>query len=139
MADSSSGPGWFPTPPPKPLQAPSAAKVGLGVLVVVLAVAAGGVALSSIGHSNRDAITTSIAVTGATNGVATPSSEDRRQAFDDCMKSMGAGSPAPRTRFGGGPSQHFRDAFGVCRSLLRTGALDPVAPGGTGTTVAPAA
>ena len=138
MSDSSSGPSWFPTPPPKPLVAPSAAKVGLGVLVVVLVVAAGGVALSSVGHSRPTAVTASTAVTPTTRH-ATPTGFDRRQAFEDCMKSMGAGSPAPRTRFGGGPSQHFRDAFGVCRSLLQTGALDPVAPSGTGTTVTPAA
>ena len=137
MADSSPGTGWFPTPPPKPLAGPSAAKVGLGVLVVVLAVAAGGVALSSVGHSSRK---TAAATAGSTTArTAAQSAEDRRQAFDDCMKSMGAGTPAPRTRFGGGPSQTFRDAFGVCRSLLRNGALDPVAPGATRTTVAPAA
>lgn len=138
MADSSSEPNWFPTPAPKPLQAPSAAKVGLGVLVVVFAVAAGGVALSSAGHSSHKAAATP--TTSTTRVLTAPSAEDRRQAFDDCMKSMGAGSPAPRSRFGGGgPSQHFRDAFGVCRSLLQTGALDPVNPGGTGKTVSPAA
>ena len=140
MADAPSGPNWFPTPPPKPLEAPSAAKVGLGVLVVVLVVAGGAVALSNVGRSSHKTATTPIP---KTRGVATPTREDRRQAFEDCMKSMGAGTPAaPRSRFGGGgPSQRFRDAFGVCRSLLQTGALDPVAPtgGGTGTTVAPAA
>ena len=131
---------WFPTPPPKPLQAASAAKLALGALLVVLLVAGAAVALSTVGRSNPAAKTPGAVPT--TPALTTPTAATRRAAFEDCLKGMGAGAGPARGvgRFGrGGPSQSFRDAFDVCRSLLQSGALDPVAPGPSGTMTAPAA
>jgi hypothetical protein len=130
---------WFPTPPPKPLQAASTAKLALGALLVVLLIAGAAVALSTVGHSSPAATTTPPAVPTAPVP-ATPTAASRRAAFEDCLKGMGAGSAPGVGRFGrGGPSQSFRDAYDVCRSLLQSGALDPVAPGSSGTLTAPAA
>jgi hypothetical protein len=136
MTGSSSD--WFPTPPPKPLQAASATKVAFGALLIVLAVAGAAVALSA-GHSSPKMIP-GTAPTAPVPATAPASAADRRAAFDDCMKGMGAGSGPTQGRFGrSAPSQSFRDAFAVCRSLLQSGALDPAATGATGTLSAPAA
>jgi hypothetical protein len=136
MADRFSDPGWWPTPPPKPLKAPSAAKLVFGTILPAVAVVGAVVALSTVGHSgNRPK--PKEAPAAATPVGATEQS--RRQAFADCMKSMGAGAGF-RGRFGGGgPSKSFRTAFEVCRSLLATGGPAPAAPTPTRTTAAPVA
>ena len=138
MADRFSDPGWWPTPPPKPLEAPSAAKLVFGTILPAVAVVGAVVALSTIGHSGHKPKAKE-APAAATPVGATEQS--RRQAFADCMKSMGAGSGfRGGGRLGrGGPSKSFRTAFDVCRSLVATGAPAPVAPAPTRTTSAPVA
>jgi hypothetical protein len=139
LADRFSDPGWWPTPPPKPLKAPSAAKLVFGTILPGLAVVGAVVALSTIGHSSHKA-KPEAAAPAATSVGATEQS--RRQAFAECMKSMDAG-PSFRGggRFGGGgPSKRFRTAFEVCRSLLSPGSRAPVAPAQpTRTTAVPVA
>src|SRR5262249_16602956 len=110
MTDRFSDPGWWPTPPPKPLQAPSAAKLVFGTILPAVAVVGAVVVLSTIGHSGHK------------------------------LKSMGAGSGFRGGRFGGGgPSKSFRTAFEVCRSLLATHRPAPAAPAPTRTTSVPVA
>jgi hypothetical protein len=138
MADRFSDPGWWPTPPPKPLKAPSAAKLVFGTILPALAVVGAVVALSTIGHSSHKAQPKAAAPVPAR---VAATEQSRRQAFADCMKSMGAGSGfRGGGRFGGGgPSKSFRTAFDVCRSLLSRGGLQPATPPRTGTTAAPVA
>lgn len=138
MADRSSDPGWWPTPPPKPLKAPSAAKLVFGTILPAVAVVGAVVALSTIGRSSHGAKREAAAPPAPARVTATQQS--RRQAFAECMKSMNAGSGfRGGGRFGGGPSKQFRTAFAVCRSLLTSGALTPAAPSPTTTTAAPVA
>jgi hypothetical protein len=126
VADRFSDPGWWPTPPPKPLRAPSVAKLVFGTILPGLAVVGAVVALSTIGHSSHKAAAKPSA-TAATSAGAT--AQSRRQAFADCMKSLGAGPSYSGGRFGGGgPSKRFRTAFEVCRGLLSRGGPAPVAP-----------
>jgi hypothetical protein len=135
VSDPVSGPNWFPQPPPKPLKATSTSMLFLGALA---AVAVGAfVWTSAVGGSGSKA--KSAAAPAAATVSAAPQSA--REAFDQCMHSMGAGSTARgRGRFGGGgPSKSFRNAFNVCRSLIRPRQSEPVAPPPTGTTPAPIA
>jgi hypothetical protein len=138
MADRFSDPGWWPTPPPKPLKAPSAARLLFGTILPAVAVVGAVVALSTMGHSGHKPkpkeAPAAAALVGATE-------QSRRQAFADCMKSMGAGSGfRGGGRFGGGgPSKSFRTAFEVCRSLLATGGPAPAPPAPPRTTSAPVA
>jgi hypothetical protein len=119
-------PNWWPTPtPPKP---PSTAKVVIGILVPVAAVAVAALAVVVLQHSGGKP--TAAKAASPAGALASNSREDRRAAFDQCMKSMGAGSGSGfrgRGGFGGGggPSESFRNAFAVCRSLLQTGGLSP--------------
>jgi hypothetical protein len=138
MADRFSDPGWWPTPPPKPLKAPSAAKLVFGTILPAVAVVGAVVALSTIGHSSDKAKPKAAAPVPVRVGAT---EQSRRQAFADCMKSMGAGSGfRSGGRFGGGgPSKRFRTAFEVCRSLLSSGTLAPAAPSPTRTTAVPVA
>ncbi|HEY2218458.1 MAG TPA: hypothetical protein VGH35_03905 [Gaiellaceae bacterium] len=140
MADRLSGSGWFPTPPPKPLKAPSAATLVFGTILPAVAVVGAVVALSTMGHSSHKAKPTVTAPVAARLGAT---EQNRRQAFADCMKNMGAGSGSGFRgggRFGsGGPSKDFRTAFAVCRSLVSPGGLPPAAPSPTATTAAPVA
>jgi hypothetical protein len=137
MADRFSDPGWWPTPPPKPLKAPSAARLVFGTILPAVAVVGAVVALSTIGHSGHKPKPKEAPAAAAPVGAA---GQSRRQAFADCMKSMGAGSGfGGGGRFGGGgPSKTFRTAFEVCRSLLATGGRAP-APPPARTTPAPVA
>jgi len=135
MTDRFSDPGWWPTPPPKPLKAPSAAKLVFGTILPAVAVVGAVVALSTVGHSGNKPKPKE-APAAATPVGATEQSPP--QAFADCMKSMGAGFRGGR--FGGsGPSKSFRTAFEVCRSLLATGGPAPASPTPTRTTAAPVA
>jgi len=111
---------WFPTPPPKPLKAPSAAKLVFGTLVPAVAIVGAIVWMSTIGHSGHKA-TAAVAPAAAPPAVSA-AAQDRRRAFSECMRSLGGGSGfRARGRFGGGgPSKGFRDAFALCRSLLQT-------------------
>jgi uncharacterized membrane protein YgcG len=134
-------PNWWPTPiPPKP---PSTAKVVIGILVPVVAVAAAVLAILVLQHSGGKPIAAKAAAPAG--ALASSSRVDRRAAFDQCMKSMGAGSGSGFRgggRFGGGrgPSQSFRNALAVCRSLLQTGGLSPQPlPTTTATPAAPVA
>ena len=137
MSDRFSDPSWWPQPPPKPLKAPSAAMLVFGSLVAAVAVVGALFWLSGIGHSGHKAKSAAdpaaVTVSAAAQG--------SRQAFAECMRSMGAGSGSPsRGRFGGGgPSKNFREARDVCRSLLQPGEPGPIAPPRTGTAPAPVA
>lgn len=137
MASHSSEPSWFPTPPPKPLKATSATVLVFGALIGIVAVIAI-VAVVAFGQSDKPA--TPAATTTVLPAGATSPAESRQAAFEQCMKGMDAGSAGGGVgRFRRGPSQSFRDAFAVCRSLLQTGSLDPVSPQPTGTTAPPVA
>jgi hypothetical protein len=140
MPGSFSDPNWWPTPPPKPLRAPSAPRLIFGTVVPVLAVVGAIFAMSGFGHSGHNRKQARAGAPPVALRVGA-SGHDRRQAFQQCLKSMGAGSGfGGGGRFGGGgPSKSFRTAFDVCRSLLQTGGLAPVAPKRTATTPAPAA
>ena len=142
MVDRFSDPGWWPTPPPKPLKAPSAAKLVFGTILPGIAVVGAVVALSTIGHSSQKAKPKAAAAAPATATSVGATEQSRRQAFADCMKSMDAGSGfRGGGRFGGGgPSKRFRTAFEVCRSLVASGGPAPVAPAPpTRTTAVPVA
>jgi hypothetical protein len=125
-SDNFSDPNWWPTPPPKPLQAPSALKI---LLVVLLAAAVGGGIYASTRLSHSSSHTTTV-----------PGTPDERQSMAQCLRSVGGGSGfEARTRFSGrGPSSTARQAFAVCRTLLQPDRRLPIAPQPT-TTVAPAA
>ena len=77
MSDRSSDPNWFPQPPPKPLKAPSAAKLFFGTLISVVAVVGAALAMSGFGHSGHKAEPTAAAALTVAAGVA---EQDRRQA-----------------------------------------------------------
>jgi hypothetical protein len=128
---------WWPQPPPKPLKAPSMAMPVFGSLVVAVAVVGALVWLLSSGHSGNKAKSAAAPAAVTVSAAA----QGSRQAFADCMRSMGAGSGfRSRGRFGGGgPSKNFREALDVCRSLLQPGQPDPIAPLRTGTVPAPVA
>jgi hypothetical protein len=58
-----------------------------------------------------------------------------RSSYRDCIRNMSGGSRSRGFgRFRGGPSQSFRDAFSICRSLLENGGggPTPAAPKTTG-------
>jgi uncharacterized membrane protein YgcG len=138
MSDRSSDSNWFPQPPPKPLKAPSAAKLFFGMLIPIVAVVGAARAMSGFGRSGHKAKPTAAAALTVAAGVA---EQDRRQAFATCMKSMGAGSSSRGGgRFGGGgPSSTYRDAFDFCRSLLRPDQVESESPQRTRTTAPPVA
>lgn len=138
MSSRFSNPDWWPTPPPKPLKAPSVAQLVFGTLVPALAVVGVVVGISTFGGSGPTTTTTAAGPVALGIGSAR---DDRRQAFRECMKNMGAGSGTRGSgRFGGGgPSKNFRDVFSVCRSLVETGGPAPVVPRRAGTTDAPVA
>jgi len=138
MSSRFSNPDWWPTPPPKPLKAPSVAKLVFGTLVPALAVVGAVVGISTFGSSGHKTKTTAAEPIALGIGSAR---DDRRQALQECMKNMGASTGARGGgRFGGGgPSKSFRDAFDVCRSLVETGGAAPILPRRTGTTAAPVA
>jgi hypothetical protein len=119
----SSNPSWFPTPPPKPLKAPSAAKLVFGTIAPAVAVV-GAIVWMSSGHSGHKATAASAPAAVAVTAAA----QDRREAFRECMRSLGGGS-----------SKSLRNAFEVCHSLLRSAPATPVAPSATRRTSAPIA
>jgi len=134
-------PNWWPTPVPQ--KPPSTAKVAIGILIPLAAVGAAAAAIIVLQHSGgKPKAAKGAAPAGA---VASNAQVDRRAAFDQCMKSMGAGSRSSfggGGRFGGGrgPSRSFRDAFAVCRSLIQSGGLSPgPLPTTTATPAAPVA
>lgn len=130
-SDNFSDPNWWPTPPPKPLQAPSALKI---VLVVLLAAAVGGGIYASMRLWHPSSHTPPVSGTPARIVPAGAGGDDRR-AMAQCLQSVGGGG---RTRFGSGPSRGARDAFAVCRSLLQPGRV-PVETQPTATVAPPAA
>jgi hypothetical protein len=137
MSGRFSDPNWWPTPPPKPPKAPSEMKLVFGTLVAALVVVGAFVALSGFGHSGHKAKTAAAAAPAAPVAVGVDAARaERRQALQQCLKSMGAGSgPRGGGRFGGGgPSKSFRNAYDVCRSLLQPNDLVPAAPRRTSTT-----
>ena len=133
-SDNFSDPNWWPTPPPKPLQAPSALKI---LLVVLLAAAVGGGIYASMRLTGSSpSHTTTVSDTPA-SVVRSGAGADDRRAMAQCLQSVGGGGGA-RTRFGSGPSKSAREAFAVCRSLLQPGRV-PVQTQPTATVAPPAA
>jgi hypothetical protein len=136
MSGGLSSPSWFPQPPPKPLKATSVVTLAFGAVVCVVAAVAAIVVISSSGHSGRKTPPAATRPTPVSSGA-----QGSRQAFAECMQSMGAnGGSRARGRFGrSGPSQHFRTAVDVCRSLVQPAEPEPVAPAGTGAATPPVA
>ena len=135
MSERVSDGSWFPKPPPKPLKAPSAAT--LLFASVIFAVAVAGVILWLTDNGSGQKTKAASAPAAATVGA---SAQSPRQAFADCMRSMGAGSGSSgRGRFNRGPSESFRNAYAVCRSLIRPQQQGPVSPPRTSTAPAPIA
>ncbi len=118
-------PNWWPAPRRQQKPPPSASKLLFGTLLPVVAVAGLLIALTGFKHSGHQA--QGSAATAAHQVVTGP--VDPRQAFEECMRSAGAGggSRFGGGRFGGGPSQKFRQAFEVCRSLLQSSGV-PLTP-----------
>jgi hypothetical protein len=119
-SDNFSDPNWWPTPPPKPLRAPSAAKI---LLVVLLAAAGGGgiYAATRLSPSHSPSHTATVPAAPAPDVRVGAAAQDDREAMRQCLRSLGAGSgSAFGSRFGGGgPARGEREAFAVCRSLLQ--------------------
>jgi hypothetical protein len=122
---SRDGASWFPEPRRKDKPPPSAATLLLGTLLPVALVAGLVVALTGFRHSGREAAGTTVSTTQVTTGPVDP-----RQAFNDCMRSAGAGGGGRSGfggRFGSRPDiNKIRQAFAICRSIQQ---------GGSGTTV----
>lgn len=109
---------WFPKPRLKAPDKPASLTLLVcGVLLPVFAVAGIVVALST---SKSTPAPKAVAHTTTLDA-----RDQARQAYSDCMKSMGAGGSARVGgrfgRFGGGSSDKFREANAVCGSLLRNG------------------
>jgi len=135
MSSQFSDPNWWPKPPP--VKVPSTAKIVFGTIVPVVVAAGLVIALLTAPHGSPPAKTTAVRAALAGPESAAEAEASRRVAFAQCLKGMGAGSSSGfgrRGRFGRtGPSQSFRDAFDVCRSLLQSGGLDPSPPAPTRT------
>jgi hypothetical protein len=136
MSDGVSNPSWFPEPPPKPLKAPPAVTLVFGAVVCAVGVVAAIVVISGSGHSGPKTpspATPAAPVSSAAQGT--------RQAFAECMQSMGANAGSRgRGRFGrSGPSRNFRTAVDVCRSLVQPAEPEPVAPARGGAKAPPVA
>jgi hypothetical protein len=133
MASRWDDPSWWPKPrePKPPTNEQVVVAFGLPFLAVGIAV----LLFLSARHSGHKPDTAGKAP--AVQVTTTSVEESQQQAFSDCMKSLGAGSGfRPRGRFGGGgPSQKFREAYEVCRGLVRSGNDTP--PPTTAKTPAP--
>jgi len=132
---SSEGSNWFPEPRRKQKPPPPASKLLLGTLLPVLAVVGIVVALTGFRNSGHTAAGPAVTTTQVTTVPVDP-----RQAFNDCMRSAGAGgrSSGIGGRFGSRPNANrFRQAFEICRSILRSGTA-PGAPLTPSATTAPA-
>jgi len=113
---------WFPAPPPRPLKAPSALKIA--AVIALACAAAGGVAVMSLtshGHATPKAATPAALARGAGETHAA-----REQGLASCMRSIGGTRSA--SPFSRGPSKQLRNAFAICRSLLRPPAAPPSVP-----------
>jgi hypothetical protein len=134
---SRDGASWFPEPRRKDKPPPSAATLLLGTLLPVVAVAGLVVALTGFKHPGHQAAGKSVSTGQVTTGPVDP-----RQAFNDCMRSAGAGG-GRSSGFGGrfAPRPDFnkiRQAYAICRSVLQNGTAPgaPLTPT-TSTTPAP--
>jgi hypothetical protein len=135
---SRDGSSWFPEPRRRDKPPPSAAKLLLGTLLPVVALAGLVVALTGFRHTSPTAAGKTVSTAQVTTDVSS------RQAFNDCMRSAGAGSRGRSSGFGGGrfaprPDMiKIRQAFAICRSILQNGTA-PTAPGVPFTPTTPAA
>jgi hypothetical protein len=134
---SRDGSSWFPEPRRKDKPPPSAAKLLLGTLLPVVAVAGLVVALTGFRHTNNTPAAKAVSTAQVTTGPVSS-----REAFNDCMRSAGAGG-GRRSGFGGGrfsprPDMNkYRQAYAICRSILQSGTA-PSGPLTPSTTTAPA-
>jgi hypothetical protein len=125
---SRDGSSWFPEPRRKDKPPPSAATLLLGTLLPVVAVAGLVVALTGFRHTSHTAAGKAVS-TGQVQITTGP--VDSRQAFNDCMRSAGAGGGG-RSGFGGGrfgsrpDVNKIRQAYEICRSILQSGAAPSV-------------
>jgi len=127
---SRDGSSWFPEPRRKDKPPPSAAKLLLGTLLPVVALAGLVVALTGFRHTSPTAAGKTVSTVQVTTDVSP------REAFNDCMRSAGAGSRGRSSGFGGGrfaprPDMNkIRQAFAICRSILQNGTAptDPSVP-----------
>ena len=128
---SRDGSSWFPEPRRRDKPPPSAAKLLLGTLLPVVAVAGLVVALTGFRHTSPTAAGKTTVSTAQVTTDVSP-----REAFNDCMRSAGAGSRGRSSGFGGGrfaprPDMNkIRQAFAICRSILQNGTAptDPSVP-----------
>lgn len=133
---SRDGSSWFPAPRRRDKPPPTAATLLLGTLLPVVLVAGLVVALTGFKHANHPPAGKAVSTAQMTTGPV-----DSRQAFNDCMRSAGAGG-GRGSGFGGRFSRpdvnKFRQAYAICRSVLQNGAGSgvPITPA-TPTTPAP--
>jgi hypothetical protein len=138
MPSRFSDPSWWPTPPPE--KATPVGKLMLGSIVSLLAIGGAVAAIVTLGHSgHRAAAAATTTVASRTQDPAART--DGREAFSQCLRSVGGGGGGSQLggRLGGGSSKRLREAFAVCRSLLQRGGSLPIAPQPGTTTPAPVA
>jgi hypothetical protein len=127
MASRFSDPNWWPTPPPqRPLPV---SKIVVGTVLPVLAVVGAVAAMLTLGHKGSASTPVPAGAVTAETRTVSPSEADRRAALTECMSSAGDSGGSVRGRFGRtGPSEQYRRAFDVCRSLLEPSAAPQPAP-----------
>lgn len=115
---SRDGANWFPQPLPKNKPPASAATLLFGTFLVVVTGVGIVIALMHYGHTSHPAAGKTTSTTQVSTGPVDP-----RQAFNDCMRSAGAGGSSGfgGGRFGRRPSDKFRQAVEICRSILQGG------------------
>jgi hypothetical protein len=135
---SRDGSSWFPAPRRRDKPPPTAATLLLGTLLPVVLVAGLVVALTGFRHPNHPAAGKAVSTGQVTTGPV-----DSRQAFNDCMRSAGAGGGGRSGlggRFGSRPDVNkFRQAYAICRSVLQNGPARslPITPATPTTPAAP--
>jgi hypothetical protein len=123
---SRDGSSWFPAPRRRDKPPPTAATLLLGTLLPVVLVAGLVVALTGFKHTSHPPAGRAVSTELTTGPV------DSRQAFNDCMRSAGAGGGGRSSGFGGGrfgsrpDANKFRQAYAICRSILQNGAAPTV-------------
>lgn len=136
---SRDGSSWFPAPRRRDKPPPTAATLLLGTLLPVVLIAGLVLALTGFRHTNHPAAGKTVSSTQVTTGPV-----DSRQAFNDCMRSAGAGGGGRSSGFGGSRFSRpdvnkFRQAYAICRSVLQNGPAPsiPITPATPTTPAAP--
>jgi hypothetical protein len=135
---SRDGSSWFPAPRRRDKPPPTAATLLLGTLLPVVLIAGLVLALTGFKHTNHPAAGKAVSTTQVTTGPV-----DSRQAFNDCMRSAGAGGGGRSSGFGSRFSRSdvnkFRQAYAICRSVTQSGSAPsvPITPTTPTTPAAP--